>query len=88
MKKFICVFGSYEVHYHCSYSSLDEEGDFCSDKIDEVYNCDGGHLMETIIRLLSDKLLISFSYDNGTLFVEHFNPDNGTGAVYEITINK
>ena len=44
--------------------------------------------METIIRLLSDNLFISFAYDNDTLFVEHFNSDNGTGAVYNITIKE
>ena len=44
--------------------------------------------MEIITRLIADCFLVSFSYDNGTLFVEHFNPDNGTGAVYEITIKE
>ena len=44
--------------------------------------------MKTIIRLISDNLLISFSYDNDTLFVEYFDPNYGTGANYMITINK
>lgn len=88
MKNFISVFGSYKVDYHCFFSYLDETGDFCYDNIDKVYSCDGVHLMETIIRLLSDNLLISFAYNNDILFVDHFNPDNGTGAVYNITIKE
>lgn len=87
-KNFVCVFFSYEVHYRCNFSYLDECGDFVSDKVDEVYTFDGGCLMNTIIRLLSDNLLISFAYDNDTLFVEHFDPNNGTGADYEITIKE
>lgn len=87
-KNFVCVFFSYEVHYRCNFSYLDECGDFVSDKVDKIYRCDGGRLMEDIIRLISDDLLISFAYDNDTLFVEHFNPDYGTGADYEITIKE
>lgn len=87
-KNFVCVFYSYEVHYCCDFSYLDECGDFVSDKVDEVYTCDGGRLTETIIRLISDNLLISFAYDNDTLFVEHFDPNNGTGADYVITIKE
>lgn len=88
MKNSVCVFCSYEIHFHCDYSYLDEYGDICSDKVDKVYTCEGGRLMKTIIRLISDNLLISFSYDNDTLFVEYFDPNYGTGANYMITINK
>lgn len=87
-KNFVCVFLDYEIHYHCDYSYLDEYGDICSDKVDKVYTCDGSRLMESIIRLISDRLCISFSYDNNTLFIEHFNPDYGTSADYTITINE
>ena len=87
-KNFVCVFCSYEIHYHCDFSYLDEYGDICSDKVDKVYTCEGGRLIETIISLISDNLLISFAYNNDTLFVEHFDPLNGTGADYTITINE
>ena len=89
MKKFfVCVFCEYEIHYCCDFSYLDEFGDICSDKVDKVFTCDGSHLMETIIRLISDNLCISFSYDDDTLFIEHFNPDNGIGADFTFTIKE
>ena len=85
---FVNVFSFYEVHSVCRSCYLDEFGDFVSDNSDEVYTCDGGRLMEIITRFFADSFLVDFSYDNGTLFVERFNPDNGTGAVYNITIKE
>lgn len=85
---FVNVFCSYEVHYVCHSCYRDEYGDFVSDNSDEVYTCSGERLMNTIIGLISDVFLCSFYYDNGTLFIEHFNPDNGTGADYVITIKE
>lgn len=85
---FVNVFSFYEVHYVCHSCYLDEFGDFVSDNSDEVYSCDGGRLMKIITCLIADCFLVDFSYDNGTLFVEHFNPDNGTGADYKITIKE
>ena len=89
MKKFfVCVFFEYKVNYHCDYSYLAEYGDICSDKVDKVYTCDGSHLMQTIISLLSNKLLISFACNGDTFYIEHFNPDYGTGANFTIMIEK
>lgn len=89
MDKFsVCIFGDYNVHYICNYSYLDEEGDFFFDNIDKYYDCKGSDLLELIIRLISDRLFISFFCDSNSFFIEHFNPNDGTGADFTILIKK
>lgn len=85
----ICIFGNYNVNYLCKYSFLDEEGDFAFNEIKKSnQNVDGCTLMKRFLELLSNRDLILFSFSNNSLYIEHFNPHDGTGADYTITLEK
>lgn len=82
MENIISVYENYVVHYTCDYSYLDEEGDFAYDKVDKEFTYSGSSLLSLISGLLSDRHCISFRFRCGSLYVEHFNVDNGIFADY------
>lgn len=84
----LCSFGSYEIEYTCIYSYLDEYGDFSDGKDEKHYSADGGQFMESIAKLMLDKDCISFDISENEIYIEHFNPHNGTGADYLFKIKK
>ena len=89
MKKFsVDLSNDYEVHYVCNSTVLDEDYDFVNENFEELYFWSGYCLINQIVSLISDSSCISFCFAGDTLFVEHFNPDNGTGSDYTITIKK
>lgn len=78
----ISVYENYVVHYTCSYSYLDEEGDFSYDKVEKTFNFSGSSLFSLISHLLFDSFCVSFHFSADSLYFKHFNVDNGTSAVY------
>ncbi len=82
MENTISVYENYVVHYTCDYSYLDEEGDFAYDKVEKTFEFSGSSLFSLISSLLYDSFCVSFYFSAGSLYVEHFNVDNGTSAVY------
>lgn len=84
----LCVFGSYEIEYTCIYSYLDECGDFSDGKDEKHYSADGGQFMKSLATLMLDKDCISFDISENEIYIELFNPDNGTGAEYLFKIKK
>ena len=84
----LCVFGSYEIEYTCIYSYLDECGDFSDGKDEKHYSADGGQFIESIAKLMFDKDCIIFNMSENEIYIELFNPDNGTGAEYLFKIKE
>jgi len=84
----LCAFGSYEIEYTCIYSYLDEYGDFSDGKVEKHYSADGGQFMESIAKLMLDRDCISFDISENEIYIEHFNPNNGTGEEYLFKIKE
>lgn len=86
----INIYSSYKVDYFCNYSYIDEYGDICTDgKIEKkniYYN--GDILLNNIIDKIKDVYFISFSFNNNIIFINHFNPNNGTGSDIKFIIKK
>ena len=84
----INVYAEYKIRLKNEYSYINdrEYNEYTYKKEKEEWEDikDGSWLMETIARLLNDIETITIIEENNTIYIEKFDPTDGTGAKIEI----
>lgn len=87
----ICVFEKYQVKYTNHYSFISDYNDcdpngpiYTKDKYEFNKKLDGDSLIDIITKELQDSLTIDVNFQDNFIFIEKFNPDNGTDSNIEI----